>query len=75
MTRSGFLATMRTLRGTRKVLVLKNGKRLRLRPIQEFGASSRLVIAPDCKRFHFIEYDDIREVRPLAAAKRRRKAD
>ncbi len=75
MTRDEFLKTIRSMDGTRKVLVLKNGKRLRLRARQECCASFELIIAPDRKKFHVIQYADIRELRPLGVTKRRRKAN
>ena len=75
MTRDEFLTKIRALDGTPKVMVLKTGKRIRLRPIQPCAAGWMLVISPDSKKSLQLQYDEIEDLRPLTAAKRRRKAN
>jgi len=75
MTRQEFIRRIRSLDGTPKVMVLRSGKRVRLRPIQPCAAGLKLIISPDRKKTLEFQYDEILELRPLAVAKRRRKAN
>ncbi len=75
MTRREFIRQMRALDGTPKVMVLRNGKRIRLRPMQPCAAGWKLLISPDRKKILDFLYEDILEVLPLTPARRRRKAN
>ncbi len=75
MTRQEFRRKFRAHYGTPREMVLRSGKRLKLGPLQTCAAGWKLLISLDGKKLLEFEYDEILDLRPLVAAKRRRKAN